>query len=175
MGTDLHQLAPAPGPHGGLKQLSRYLRSARGGILFPPPQLRGQSRPRRGGPQKRNRSRVGVRRTEAKGPGIQAGGAAWGQPGGLRILPQHPVLSIPSSASRPQHPPRVLRGGQVAEQPGWEQGKPCGMPGAGRHRAVVHGQEAEVTTEESASFGKVPYVLRAFKTSSLLFRMGGEV
>lgn len=84
-------------------------------------------------------------------------------------------LSIPSSASRPQHPPRVLRGGQVAEQPGWEQGKPCGMPGAGRHRAVVHGQEAEVTTEESASFGKVPYVLRAFKTSSLLFRMGGEV
>lgn len=70
-----------------------------GGILFPPPQLRGQSRPRWGGPQKRNQSWVGVRRMEAKGPGIQAGGAAWGQPGGLRILPQHPVLSTPSSAS----------------------------------------------------------------------------
>lgn len=96
---DLHRLAPALGPHGGLKELSRYLRSARGGILFPPPQLRGQSRARWGGPQKRNRSWVGVGRTEAKGPGIQAGGAAWGQPGGLRILPQHPVLSTPSSAS----------------------------------------------------------------------------
>lgn len=85
-------------------------------------------------------------------------------------------LSTPSSAPRPQRPLHVLRGGQVTEQQGWEQGKPCGMPGArGGHRAVIRGQEAEVTAEESASFGKVPYVLRAFKTSSLLFRMGGEV
>lgn len=48
----------------------------------------------------------------------------------------------------------------------------CPVQGGG-HRAVIRGQEAEVTAEESASFGKVPYVLRAFKTSSLLFRMGG--
>lgn len=49
-----------------------------------------------------------------------------------------------------------------------------GCPVQGGHRAVIRGQEAEVTAEESASFGKVPYVLRAFKTSSLLFRMGGR-
>lgn len=167
---DLHRLAPALGPHGGLKELSRYLRSARGGFCFPLPSCKVRAEPdgedhrsvteagsESGGRKQRGRE---FRQEEQRG-GSQVGSAS--------------CLSTPSSAPRPQRPLHVLRGGQVTEQQGWEQGKPCGMPGArGGHRAVIRGQEAEVTAEESASFGKVPYVLRAFKTSSLLFRMGGR-
>lgn len=124
-----HELASACSSPGASRWAQRALTlppKCLGGFCFPLPSCEARADP--DGEDHRSVTKAGLEsggwkqrgrefRQEEQRGGSQVGSAS--------------CLSTPSSAPRPQRPLHMLRGGQVTEQQGWEQEKPCGMPGAG--------------------------------------------